>query len=156
MKRIPVLLAAVLMLAFASVALAGEYGQCTASAQECLDHMSESFTQTGWAGLDGEYNEEHGYYTVTSLVSYGPAEKAGIKVADVLFGINGHKFSEMDEAAWKAMKGERTPGATVTYMVKRDGEKTKVDIVLAEMPKDVMATKLGSHMLEHATVASVQ
>jgi hypothetical protein len=41
-------------------------------------------------------------------------------------------------------------------MVKRDGNKQEVAIVLGEMPEEMVAKKLGKHMIEHAQVASVQ
>ena len=75
---------------------------------------------------------------------------------DVVFGINGQKFAKMSEADHKAAKKERVPGATASYMIKRNGEKQEVAVVLAEMPADVAAAKLGKHMMEHSQVASMQ
>ena len=82
--------------------------------------------------------------------------QAGFEVGDVLFGMNGHEYGTMDEAAKKAVKAAKVPGNTVDYMVERDGEKMEIAIELASMPKDLIAKAIGSHMVEHAQVASVQ
>jgi len=153
MKRFSVILAAVAVLGFSAAAFAGE-GPCTASTQECLDGMAAHYASYGWAGLEGEYSEDHGTFTVTSVS--GPAAEAGIMEGDVVFGINGQKFAKMTDADWKASKAARTPGATANYMVKRDGHKEEIAIVLTQMPEELMAAKLGKHMMDHAQVASVQ
>ena len=153
MKRFSVILAAVAIMGLSTAAFAGE-GPCTASTQECLDKMAQHYGSYGWAGLEGDYNEESHYFTVTSVT--GPAAEAGVQEGDVVFGINGQKFAKMSDEDWKASKAARVPGATANYMVKRDGNKQEVAIVLGEMPEEMVAKKLGKHMIEHAQVASVQ
>ena len=153
MKRFSVILAAAAVLGLSATAFAGE-GPCTASTQECLDKMAQHYTNYGWAGLEGDYNEEEGYFTVTSVS--GPAVEAGVMEGDVVYGINDMYFAKMSDEDWKASKAERVPGATANYMIKRYGHKEKVAIVLGEMPEEMVATKLGGHMLDHAQVASVQ
>lgn len=153
MKHFSLILAAIALLGLSTAAYAGE-GPCTASTQDCLDKMAQHYANYGWAGLEGEYSEDHGTFTVTSAT--GPAAEAGVMEGDVIFGINGQKFAKMTDEDWKASKAARTPGATANYMVKRDGHKEEVAIVLAEMPEEMLAAKLGKHMLDHAQVASVQ
>ena len=153
MKRFTLMLAAIAVLGIPAAAFAGE-GHCTASTQDCLDKMAQHYSNYGWAGLEGDYDEEHGYFTVTSVS--GPAAEAGVMEGDVVFGINGQKFAKMSDEDWKASKAARVPGATAKYMLKRDGEKQEVAIVLAEMPQEMVAAKRGKHMLDHAQVASVQ
>jgi S1-C subfamily serine protease len=156
MKRFSTTLAIVLIVALASPVLAGEGHKCTASTQECLNKMAQKMANYGWTGLDGDYNEEKGIYTVTSITADSPAGTAGVQTGDILFAINGQEFADMTDDDWKAMKSVRVPGATVTYTLKRDGSKKEIDIVLAAMPEDMVAKKIGKHMMEHATVASVQ
>ena len=153
MKRFSVILAAVAVLGLSAAAYAGE-GPCTASTQECLDKMAQHYTNYGWAGLEGDFDKEEGLFTVTSVS--GPASEAGVMEGDVVYGINGMYFAKMSDEDWKTSKAERTPGATANYMIKRDGHKEKVAIVLGEMPEDMVAEKLGGHMIDHAQVASVQ
>ena len=156
MKRFSTYLAVVLIVALASPVLAGEGHKCTASTQECLDKMAVKMANAGWSGLDGDYDEEKGLFTVTKLFDDSPAVTAGFQKGDVLFAINGHKFADMTEEDWAAMKSERVPGATVTYTLKREGHKKQVEVTLVEMPEEMIAKKVGKHMMEHVTVASVQ
>jgi C-terminal processing protease CtpA/Prc len=155
MKRFSTILAVVAVLGLSAAAQAGE-GHCTAATQDCLDHMAADLSHTGWAGFEGTYDDANGTYTVTGVVAGSPAEEAGVMAGDVLYGVNGATFAKMSDEDWKATKAERAPGKTAKYMVKRDGKKEEVAIVLAEMPQDVVAQKIGKHMLEHAQVASVQ
>lgn len=133
---------------------AGEH--CTASTQTCLDKMATHYEQSGWAGLEGDWNEEKGTWTVTRVVDRSPAAAASVQVGDVLYGIDGHRFGKMDEAAQKQVKAAKVAGNTVTYMAVRSGEKMEIAIELGSMPKDLLAQKIGRHMVEHAQVASVQ
>jgi C-terminal processing protease CtpA/Prc len=155
MKLLRILLVSTAIIALAAPAFAGE-GQCTASTQECLNKLTAHYSGTGWAGLDGEFNKEEGYYAVTSVAYHSPAAKAGMKVDDRIFGMNGYVFAEMNEEDWAATKAERVPGKEVTYVAKRDGYKKKFSMTLVEMPEEMLAKKVGGHMLDHATVASVQ
>ena len=155
MKRFSILLAAAAVLGLSAAASAGE-GHCTASTQECLDKMATHCARTGWAGLEGAWNEEDGLLTVSSVVAKSPAAEAGLMKGDVVVGLNGHRFADMSDEDWKASEAERVPGATANYMIKRDGHEQEIAVVLAKMPEDVVAAKLGHHMMEHAQVASVQ
>jgi S1-C subfamily serine protease len=156
MKRALGLLTAVLVLGLATASFAGEKGECTASAQECLNKMATKMANYGWTGLDGDYDEANGLYTVTSIYDNSPAVAAGFELDDVLVGINGQKFKNMSDEDWEKLSAVRVPGATVTYLVKRDGEKREIGVTLTKMPEDILATKIGHHMLDHVTVASVQ
>ncbi len=155
MKRFSILTAVIAILGLSAAAYAGGE-QCTASTQECLDSMADHYANYGWAGLEGDFDKEAGTFTVTSVTAYSPASEAGLMKNDVVYGINGTYFSKMDEADWKASKAERVPGSTANYMLKRDGHKKEVAVVLSKMPEDMLAAKLGGHMLDHAQVASMQ
>lgn len=155
MKRLSVLFAAAAILSLSVAATAGE-GECTASTQECLDKIASHYANSGWAGLEGDYSEEAGTFTVTSVVAHGPAAEAGLKKGDVVYGINGVKFASMGEDDWATSKAERVPGATAKYMIHRGSHEKEVDIVLGTMPEEMLAKKVGGHMMDHAQVASVQ
>lgn len=156
MKRFSTLMVVILIAAVATPALAGEGHKCTASTQACLDKMAAKMANYGWAGLDGDYSEEKGIFTVTTVFEDSPAVAAGFQEGDILFAINGRKFADMSEEDWKTVQSERVPGATVTYALKRDGQKKEVEVTLTKMPENLVAEKVGKHMMEHVTVASVQ
>jgi len=103
-----------------------------------------------------DYDEADGSYTVTTVYDNSPAVAAGFKVDDVLLGINGQKFKDMSDADWEELSNVRVPGATVSYLVKRDGQKKEIEVTLTKMPEDILARRIGQHMLEHVSVASVQ
>ena len=44
------------------------------------------------------------------------------------------------------------PGQVVTYTVARDGRSREISVTLAELPPEILAQWVGSHMLEHSTV----
>lgn len=154
MIRTRSIVSALVLVLLASPSFAGEH--CTASAQQCLDKMAAHLQSSGWAGMEGEWSEEHGTLTVTSIAAKSPAAQAGVQVGDVLFGINGIRFGKMTDAQRAEMKAAKVAGNTVTYMAKRGSEKLAIAIELATMPEEVVAASVGRHMLEHAQVASVQ
>ena len=156
MKRALCLLTVLFCLFFATSVPAGEKGKCTSSAQECLNKMATKMANYGWTGLDGDYDEADGSYTVTTVYDNSPAVAAGFKVDDVLLGINGQKFKDMSDADWEELSNVRVPGATVSYLVKRHGKKNEIEVTLTKMPEDILARRIGQHMLEHVSVASVQ
>ena len=157
MKRIPLLLTALAVVALSgATALAGEHAACTASTQACLDKMASYLASAGWAGMEGEYDEEKGLFTVNAVADRSPAAAAGLHAGDVIYGVNGQKFAKMDEADWAAYRETRVAGNEVVYLVKNAEGKREFALTLAHMPEDLVAKKLGKHMSEHAQVASVQ
>ncbi len=154
MKRFSILLAVIALASLASFAIAGEgHEACTADTQACLDKYVAKLAQSGWLGIEGEYNEESGNYTVTSVAAESPAAMAGLQVEDVLFAFNGTKFADMSEEDWAKSASVRVPGAEVEYGFKRAGYKKSVTVTLAKMPSEIIAKKIGGHMVEHVTVA---
>ncbi len=145
-----VVVVAVILLATA-LALAGGYGKCSKSTQECLDMMANHMKESGWVGVELETDEGTGAYAVLRVIQDSPAEGAGIQVGDVLFAMNGIQFSEENHEALGKMKKELKAGDSVKYTIKRDGYDRKVSVTLAPMPADVLARFVGQHMLEHTS-----
>jgi len=129
----------------AAPAFAGKGEKCTADTQTCLNKMS-SYREKGWMGVTLDANEKM-EMTVKTVAPGSPAEKAGIKVGDMLVAMNGARFS--DEAAMKKAKGDWKPGQLVTYTVRRDGTESPVEVTLAPMPEEVFAAMIGLHMIEN-------
>jgi C-terminal processing protease CtpA/Prc len=162
MKRITWLLAGVVALGLSVPAMAGgdkhgEYAACEQSAEACLAYFSDKADNYGWVGIELDMDEESGVMTITRVVEESPAAKGGFKAGDVLFALNGVELSDDNKEALKEAKGKWAPGQEVAYTVKRENEDVMVDIVLAEVPKDVLAQWIGNHMLDsHMEVASAQ
>ena len=140
-------------------AMAGEPGKkCPMTTQECLNGMAAKLKQSGWIGVELDKSKSPEGITVTRVVPGSPAETAGLKEGDVLVALNGISLGEKNEKneealqKMKQMKHEMAPGKTVTYTVQRQGKEMKVPVTLAAMPADVIASYIGKHMLEHASV----
>ena len=156
MKRISWLIASALVLAIAApVAMAGDYGKCTSGTQECLDMMAQKLKNKGWIGV--ELNEEAGQLVITKVVAESPAEAAGLAEGDVLFAVAGVEYNEENQEKLGEIRGEMTPGKTFTFTILKHGKKEKdVDIVLGNLPDDVLAQWVGGHMMEHSTAEQAE
>ena len=157
MKRISWLLAGVFALVLAVPAFAGGDEACEQSTEACLAYFAKKADNYGWVGIELDRNEESGVMTISKVVEESPAMKGGFKSGDILIALNGVELSEDNKAELKEAKGDWSPGQEVTYTIKREGKKTDVMITLAQVPNDVLAQWVGSHMVEsHMEVASTQ
>jgi len=69
---------------------------------------------------------------IRSISDYSPAEKAGLKIGDIITKIDGKEVKTMDEL--NTIKNQHQIGDTVSLTFMRDGKEQTVDIVLAEQP----------------------
>jgi C-terminal processing protease CtpA/Prc len=134
-----------LVLILAMPALAGDH-ECSASVEECLNGMVAKLKSTGFIGVEIDHDES-GTLNVTEVIAGSPAEKAGIQAGDVLYAINGIRFSKKNHDAIKQVK---LPGKQVTCTIKRNGQDKKFKLTLVPMPADLMAKYIGEHMMSHA------
>lgn len=81
-------------------------------------------------GIMPEYSADVAGIPVGGLRSGGPAEKAGIRVGDVIVKIGEKSVRTIEE--YMAALGERKPGETVQVTFRRDGNETTVTLTLAE------------------------
>ncbi|MDP9369212.1 MAG: S1C family serine protease [Chloroflexota bacterium] len=73
-------------------------------------------------------------HRVADLVAGGPAEEAGIEVADVITAVEGHEVDRNHPLL--NLLFEHDPGDTITLTVERDGEQQQVDVILDERPAE--------------------
>ena len=110
------------------------------SAIDIVDELIKNGYVTGrpLIGLSGEdidemmskfYNIPQGVY-VRIVTSDSPAEKAGIRVGDVIIGANGKEITSMDEL--NKIKEEFKPGDSIKLTVYREGQKLELSLTLAE------------------------
>jgi serine protease Do len=76
--------------------------------------------------------DRNGLYIAT-LERGSPADKAGVKVGDIIRKVNGTPVSDVNQA-WRALFGASV-GDAVTLTLERDGKLVPVRLVLEELPE---------------------
>jgi serine protease Do len=74
---------------------------------------------------------------VSGVEKGGPAERAGLKVGDVILGVNGRTVEQSIDLP--RMIGEGRPGADIKVEVWRDGKARDVGVKLGETPAEKVA-----------------
>jgi S1-C subfamily serine protease len=152
MKRWTGLLAVVMMMAVAAPAMAGGADKCSASTQDCLNRMAKNLNNRGWVGIEMNDKGGTGMMIITKVIDGSPAQKAGFEVGDALVAVNGVAFSDENEKQLKDIQYSMTPGTDFSYTVSRKGSKVDLDVELGELPDNVKAQWIGSHMMDHAEI----
>jgi len=152
MKRVISVLSVVMIMVVAVPAIAADANKCTASTQDCLNHMAKNLNNRGWVGIEMDDKGGVGMMVITKVIGGSPAEKAGFKVGDALVAVNGVSFSEGNEKQLKDIQYAMTPGSDFTYTVSRKGSKVDLDVELGKLPDNVKAQWVGNHMMDHAEV----
>ena len=150
LKRVIGVLTVVMLMAVAAPAMAGDAGKCSASTQDCLNHMVKSLNNRGWVGIEMDDKGGAGMMIITKVIDGSPAQKAGFKFGDALVAVNGVSFSDENEKQLKDIQYSMTPGADFTYTVSRKGSKVDLDVELGKLPDSVKAQWVGNHMMDHA------
>ena len=65
----------------------------------------------------------------------GPAEKAGLKMGDVITAVNGKEVTNMDDATMDVIA--LAPGSRASIDIVRDGKPIKVDVTLGQRPSGI-------------------
>lgn len=125
---------------------------CSYSKEDCAAKMAQA-RSNGWLGVMLE-QDDAGTMTILDVVAGSPAEKAGFRVGDVFYAVNGVEFSEANQDKLKAIKTTLKPGTKAMYTVKRDGASKELGATLGTMPDEVYNAWVAEHMKEHTAVAS--
>jgi serine protease Do len=78
--------------------------------------------------------------TVSSVVPSSPADRAGLKVGDTIFSVDGNQIKNGDELV--AEIAARKPGEKITLGYLRDGKKAEAAVTVADRAK-LFAARLG-------------
>ena len=112
--------------------------------------MATKLQNKGYMGIEFDKNED-GQYIIKKVIEDAPAATAGFKAGDIVLSVNEAKWD--DHEAMK--KVDWSPGSQMTVKIKRDGKKQVLNLTLANMPDEVVARYIGSHMLEdHVAMAA--
>jgi S1-C subfamily serine protease len=135
----------------ATAAFAGGDKCAAAHTQADYQKMAEKMAAKGWLGTSTEKNAA-GAYAVKSVEPGSPAEQAGFRKGDVLVALQGVKLGADNHEKLAAVKKSLAPGKQVTYTVARAGAERPITATLVEVPREVLASWLGEHVLDHTTV----
>ena len=69
---------------------------------------------------------------IQSIEEFSAAEKAGLKIGDVIIEADGQKITTVDEL--NEIKNQKEIGDTMTLTIYRDGEEREVTLTLQEQP----------------------
>jgi serine protease Do len=72
---------------------------------------------------------------VSQVAPGSPAEKAGLKVGDIIVAIDGEKVREVRELQFRVMK--TPPGTEITLTIIRGGKEQTIKAKVGEMPEEV-------------------
>jgi len=72
---------------------------------------------------------------ISQVAPGSPAEKAGLKVGDIIVAIDGEKVREVRELQFRIMK--TPPGTEVTLTILRGGKEQTIKAKVGEMPEEV-------------------
>jgi C-terminal processing protease CtpA/Prc len=125
--------------------------RCSQEAQKCIHAMTEQFKNRGWIGIEMDKGKDR--QIITKVVSESPAERAGLQTGDAIVEFNGLALSEGEKAVYAAMKKALVPGHTVTLGIERDGTRRDVEVILSEVPRQLLAQWVGQHVLDQHSEA---
>lgn len=91
-----------------------------------------SLTPDGWEAL-GQPKDFKGAY-VESVTEGGPAARAGVKIDDILVGVNGEAIDSSAEATRRV--GAAKPGDTIRLEVIRDGRRQTLNVRSGTRPSE--------------------
>ena len=66
---------------------------------------------------------------------------------DLLVAMNGEKYSTDNKKGIKKAWSEVAPGSQASFVILRDGKKTKLEATLGHVPDNLVAQWIGEHML---------
>lgn len=140
-----------LLLLLVIPAEAGENVQrCHLETQECIEKRVESHKRRGWAGIvSSDLTESGSYWVIRKVYEKSPAGEAGLQVGDVIYKINGIPVVAKNSKKLQALNEVNIKqGDTLEYVVDRNGERLIVSLNTVQMPLDILATYIGSHLME--------
>ncbi len=103
-----------------------------------LAHSSQSYLGVNIRDIDNDRAAElklkdvHGA-EITTVDHDAPANKAGLKVHDVVLEMNGQRVEGADQL--RRMLRETPPGHTVNFVISRDGQQQNISVQLADRAK---------------------
>lgn len=107
---------------------------------ELRDSVNSTFTGTGIV-----FRQSDDGFVITEIITGGPADAAGLKVGDIITGVDGKEYTDQQQLR-DALKGDA--GSTVRITYKRGDETMDVNVVRGEivdasMESGIIDSKIG-------------
>ncbi len=151
MKKAIALMIPALALSVAAVSVAGDGKEqkkkCSAEATVCIREMAKGLKQRGWIGI--EWDDSDKRPEISHVVQGSPAQKAGVRVGDIVMAFEGIPTDEEDEVVWAAMKRSLVPGKIITLAIVRNGAARDLEVELIAVPDHIVAQWVGKHVLDY-------
>ncbi len=119
--------------------------KCSLSAAkdgDCCANLAKTYETRGWLGVEKDYNED-GTFTIVSVTSKSPADKAGLREGDVVEAFNGTTLTP--ETAEKICSSKSEIGKTIALGVRRGDERLTLSAELIKIPETVLASMIAEH-----------
>lgn len=78
---------------------------------------------------------------IAQVMPSSPAEKAGLKVGDIIIAVNNEKVSSVRDLQLRVMK--TPPGNELTLTIVRDGKKENIKVKVEAMPEETKVSQAG-------------
>jgi serine protease Do len=98
--------------------------------------------QQAWFGMSVRPHRNPGsepFLHVERTTPAGPADRAGIRVGDVITSVGGASLRFADDLDVLLFLAAQKPGARVSFGVVRNGQRRKVDVIVGTMPESARA-----------------
>jgi S1-C subfamily serine protease len=92
----------------------------------------------GYLGIT--FQKDDGGLMITDVKTEGPAAKAGVKVNDVVLGVEGTSLKDAETGDFVKMVGGMRPGTVIALEVKRGADTLTLKVKLGVRPKDFSPT----------------
>jgi S1-C subfamily serine protease len=89
--------------------------------------------EKGYVGVRIRMDHDSGEVVIVEVVADGPADKAGLKAADVIIKINEVEAKDL-ETVIDTVMGLK-PGDEATFKIKRDGKEESVKVKVGKRPE---------------------
>ncbi len=116
--------------------------QCPLPVTECLLRF-QRMRERPWLGVDVELDSVTQQRVIVTVAPEGPADKAGMRVGDILIGIEGQP-----PAQWFAGKAGWKDSEDLPVAVVRGGVTKPLTLKARGVPEDILTRAVGVHMLE--------
>jgi len=126
-----------------------EVSKCPLEVSRCAREMTEHFGRRGWVGITPDIDRDSGVIRVDEVFPDSPAEKAGVRVDDIIRGLDGVEVTDKVQDTLQQALASFRPGHTALFSLERDGKRVEAEVHLEPIPEAILARWIEQHRLEY-------